>query len=133
MSKLQQDKENTVPVYEFRCDDTGKRFEVSFKTVGDYATAHITSPYTGSEHVTRLIRRVAVMQGKPNLQGLIDGDERTIQTMEEADPATMGRILRGMADESGQTFGNEFHDVVDRLESGQSPDQIESSITQPES
>ncbi len=121
-----------MPVYEFRCNDTGKRFEVSFKTIADYAEAHIISPYSGSDNVTRLIRRVAVMRGGPNLQGLIAGDEHTLQTMEEADPATMGRILRGMADESGQPFDNAFHDVVDRLEAGQSPDQIEASITQPE-
>lgn len=119
-----------MPTYEFRCNDTGKRFEVSFKTIAEYASAKIVSPYTGSTNVTRLLRRVAIMKGGGgfNLDSLMSGDESALDALENADPATLGRSLRAMAEESGEDMGGEFNEVVSRLEAGQSPEEIEASM-----
>ena len=46
----------------------------------------------------------------------------------EDDPRTMGRMMRKMGREMGEEMPPEFDDVVDRLEAGQSPEEIESSV-----
>jgi hypothetical protein len=46
----------------------------------------------------------------------------------EDDPKAMGRMMRKMGKEMGEELPAEFDEVVDRLESGQSPEEIESAI-----
>ena len=46
----------------------------------------------------------------------------------EDDPKAMGRMMRKMGKEMGEDMPPEFDEVVDRLESGQSPEDIEKSI-----
>ena len=46
----------------------------------------------------------------------------------EDDPQAMGRMMRKMGKEMGEEMPPEFDEVVDRLESGQSPEDIESSM-----
>jgi hypothetical protein len=46
----------------------------------------------------------------------------------ENDPQAMGRMMRKMGNEMGEQLPPEFTDVVDRLEKGQSPAEIEKEI-----
>jgi len=46
----------------------------------------------------------------------------------ENDPKAMGQMMRKMGKEMGEDLPPEFDDVVDRLESGQSPEEIESAL-----
>ena len=46
----------------------------------------------------------------------------------EDDPKAMGRMMRKMGKEMGEEMPSEFDEVVDRLESGQSPEEIEKAI-----
>lgn len=46
----------------------------------------------------------------------------------EDDPKQMARMMKKMGKEMGEELPPEFNEVVDRLESGQSPDEIESAI-----
>ncbi len=46
----------------------------------------------------------------------------------ENDPVALGRMMRKMSSEMGEDVGPEFNEVVDRLESGQSPEEIEKAI-----
>ena len=40
----------------------------------------------------------------------------------------MGRMMRHMSDELGEEMGQEFEEVVGRLESGESPASIEAAM-----
>ena len=44
------------------------------------------------------------------------------------DPKAMGQMMRRMGKEMGEELPPEFDEVVDRLESGQSPEDIEKAI-----
>ena len=44
------------------------------------------------------------------------------------DPQAMGQMMRKMGKEMGEDLPPEFNEVVDRLEKGQSPEEIESAI-----
>jgi hypothetical protein len=46
----------------------------------------------------------------------------------EDNPKEMARVMKKMGNEMGEELPDEFNEVVDRLESGQSPDEIESAI-----
>jgi predicted nucleic acid-binding Zn ribbon protein len=111
-----------MPTYEFLCNDTNQTFEVHFPTYADYDPASITSPFTGSRNVTRLISSVALHLTGGKLDALINGDEEMLQALEHADPQTLGRNLREIASETGEDMGSDFDDMVDRLESGQLDD-----------
>lgn len=118
-----------MPSYEFRCNDTGRHFEIHFKRVADYAESAISSPFTGSNNVTRIIRRVALQKGgNPSFEAFMSGDEGALAALEDADPQTMARGLRAMAEESGADMGAEFHEAVSRLEAGQSPAEVEAAL-----
>jgi hypothetical protein len=46
----------------------------------------------------------------------------------ENDPKALGKMMRKMGNEMGEEVGPEFDEVVDRLEAGQSPEDIEKAI-----
>ena len=46
----------------------------------------------------------------------------------ENDPQAMGRMMRKMGKEMGEEMPPEFGEVVDRLEKGQSPEDIEKEL-----
>lgn len=46
----------------------------------------------------------------------------------ERDPQALGQMMRKMGKEMGEELPAEFDEVVDRLESGQSPEEIESAL-----
>lgn len=46
----------------------------------------------------------------------------------ENDPKALGKMMRQMGNEMGEDLPTEFDEVVDRLEAGQSPEEIESSL-----
>ena len=48
--------------------------------------------------------------------------------MDENDPRSMARMMRRMGSEMGEDLPEEFDDVVDRLEAGQSPEEIEKDL-----
>ncbi len=55
-------------------------------------------------------------------------DESALAAMESDDPKELGRMMRKMGSEMGEDLGDEFGEVVDRLEKGQSPDEIEKAL-----
>ena len=46
----------------------------------------------------------------------------------EKDPAALGKMMKKMGKEMGEELPAEFDEVVDRLEAGQSPEDIESAL-----
>jgi hypothetical protein len=54
--------------------------------------------------------------------------ESMMAGVDEEDPRSLGRFMRKMSQEMGEGLGDEFNEVVDRLESGESPDSIEESM-----
>ena len=52
--------------------------------------------------------------------------------VEQSDPRALGRMMKEMKGEIGEEMGGEFDEVVDRLEKGQTPDEIEQSFPDPD-
>jgi hypothetical protein len=51
-----------------------------------------------------------------------------LDDLNENDPRSLGRMMRRMADETGEDMGPEFGEVVGRLEKGEDPEAIEKSM-----
>jgi len=56
------------------------------------------------------------------------GDLSDFPDLDENDPQSLGRWMRKMSAETGEDLGPEFDEVVGRLESGESPEEIEKTM-----
>lgn len=118
-----------MPVYEFRCNACGRKVALRYKTVADYESATPACPRCHSTDLTRLISRVAIRRPLTSRLFSDDVDDDTaFDDLDDADPATLGRMLREISDEVGEDMGPEFEEVVTRLERGESPEEIEASL-----
>lgn len=119
-----------MPRYSYTCKSCGRRFVRAYKTYADYDAAVPTCIHCGSADVTQVIRRVAIQKRGPSfdLNALDAGDDSALDGLEDADPQTLGRYMREMGRELGEDLGGEFHEVVDRLERGESPEEIEADL-----
>lgn len=114
-----------MPFYQYRCLDCHKRFEV-FLSYSDYGQKRVTCAHCASERVQRRIGRIRIARSdESRLDEFPDPD--SLQGLEE-DPRALGQMMRKMGRESGEDLGDDFNEVVDRLESGQSPEDIEQSM-----
>lgn len=114
-----------MPTYQYRCLNCHKRFEF-FMTYSEYGTRPVHCPYCQSEHVERRIGRIRVAKSEEShLEDL--ADPNALAGLED-DPKALGRMMRRMGNELGEEMPPEFDEVVDRLEAGQSPEEIEKAL-----
>lgn len=115
-----------MPLYDFRCRECKKKFEV-FLTYVEYDNHQTSCPACGSKGIVRVIRKVRVTRGdKGRLASL--SDDAKLDAL-DSDPQALGRMMREMKGEVGaDDLPDEFDEVVDRLEKGQSPEDIEKDL-----
>jgi len=86
----------------------------------------VSCPNCESNQVIRRIGRIRIAKSDDSRledfadPGMLDGLED--------DPKALGKMMRKMSHEMGEDMGPEFDEVIDRLESGQSPEDIEASM-----
>jgi putative FmdB family regulatory protein len=114
-----------MPIYQYRCINCKKRFEV-FLSYKEYGVKNILCPNCASDQVQRRIGRIRIAKSEENR--LDDLTDTTNLEGLENDPRALGKMMRKMSNEMGEDVGPEFNEVVDRLESGQSPEDIEKAI-----
>ena len=114
-----------MPTYDFLCQNCHKVFDV-FMSYREYGTRPVACPHCASTDVRRRVGRVRIAKSEESrLEGL--ADPSALEGLED-DPQAMGRMMRKMGSEMGEDMPPEFDDVVDRLEAGQSPEDIESAL-----
>jgi putative FmdB family regulatory protein len=115
-----------MPFYDFQCEACRRRSRL-FYTYAEYDTAVPQCRHCGSSQLKRLISRVALAKSEDaRLEAM--ADDSMLAGLDEEDPRSLGRFMRKMSSEMGEDLGDEFSEVVDRLESGESPDDIEKSM-----
>jgi len=77
--------------------------------------------------MTRLVSRVAVVRSEESRREDL-ADPSNLAGLDENDPKSLARWMRKMSQEIGEDLGPEFDEVVDRLEAGQSPEEIEEAM-----
>ncbi len=114
-----------MPTYDFICLDCQKPFDM-FMTFKEYGTKTVNCVHCGSSKVRRRMTRVRIAKSEESrLESMVDPS--SLEGMEN-DPRAMGQMMRKMGKEMGEDLPQEFDEVVDRLEAGQSPEDIESAM-----
>lgn len=119
-----------MPIYEYRCQECGRRFSVFWRSFSDVQEDKIICKRCGSDDVNRLVSRVRMVRSE---ESRLDdmADPSAWGDFDENDPKSMGRFMRKMMNEIGDEAGDlgpEFEEVVDRLEAGQDPEEIEKDM-----
>ena len=119
-----------MPIYEYRCGECGRRFSVFWRSFSDIHEEKILCKLCGSKGVERLISKVRVVRSE---ESRLDdmADPTAWGDFDENDPKSMGRFMRKMMNEIGDEAGDlgpEFEEVIDRLEAGQDPEEIEKDL-----
>ena len=115
-----------MPEYEFRCMDC-KRVVSFYLTIAEYESAAPACPHCGGAQLRRKIGRVRMARSEESRLETLS-DPSSWGDVDENDPQSMARMMRRMSQETGEEMGPEFDDAVDRLEAGESPDEVENSI-----
>jgi putative FmdB family regulatory protein len=118
-----------MPFYDYICLNCSKRFDV-FMSFSEYGTRLVTCPNCKSRNVRRGIPRVRVAKSEESRLDNLSSDFSDPSALAELenDPKAMGHMMRKMGNEMGEEIPPEFNEVVDRLEKGQSPEDIEKEL-----
>lgn len=115
-----------MPTYDFICNTCNQRFDI-FQTFSEYGKKPVNCTHCNSTDVRRRMTKVRIAKSETSrMESMTDG----IGNLEglENDPKALGQMMRKMGSEMGEELPPEFDDVVDRLEAGQSPEEIESAL-----
>jgi putative FmdB family regulatory protein len=115
-----------MPTYDYRCEACGKRASI-VQSYEEYGVTSVECPHCGSTELTRLINRVRFARSEESRLDSLS-DPSSWSDFDENDPRSMGRMMRKMGQEMGEDLPQEFDEVVDRLEAGESPESIEESM-----
>ena len=116
-----------MPIYEYRCGDCKRRVSIFFRSFSDTA-ASPQCPNCGGANLTRLVSRVATVKSEDARMEALS-DPSAFGDVDENDPKSMARFMRKMGDQvGGEDLGPEFSEMVDRLEAGENPEEIEKSM-----
>ena len=115
-----------MPTYDFICNSCGQRFDV-FLTYAEYGKTTVTCTHCNSKNVRRRMTKVRIAKSEETRMDSMADDFSGFEGLED-DPKAMGRMMRQMGKEMGEDLPPEFDEVVDRLESGQSAEDIEKAI-----
>lgn len=116
-----------MPIYEYHCNDCHRRVSLLWHSFADAENRAPICPRCGGSNLRRLISRVAVLRSEESrLDDL--ADPSSLGDLDENDPKSLARMMRKMANETGEELGPEFDEVVGRLEAGEAPESIEESM-----
>src|SRR5512139_1421811 len=115
-----------MPTYDFICNSCNQRFDV-FMTFDEYGKKAVTCAHCGSRDVRRRMTRVRIAKSEESRMDSMADEFSGFEGLEE-DPKAMGKMMRKMGKEMGEEVPPEFDEVVNRLEAGQSPEDIEKAI-----
>ncbi len=115
-----------MPTYDFVCNNCKQRFDL-FMTFNEYGKKIVTCAHCGSKDVRRRVTKVRIAKSEESRMDSMADEFSGFEGLED-DPKAMGKMMRKMGKEMGEEVPPEFDEVVDRLEAGQNPDEIESSM-----
>jgi putative FmdB family regulatory protein len=115
-----------MPTYDYRCEACEERASI-VQSYEEYGVVDVKCPQCGSDKLVRLINRVRFARSEESRLDTL-ADPSAWGDIDENDPRSMARMMRKMGQEMGEDLPEEFDEVVDRLESGESPEAIEESM-----
>lgn len=115
-----------MPTYDFICNSCQQRFDI-FLTYSEYGNKAVYCVHCNSADVRRRMTKVRIAKTEEGRLEALAENFNGFDGLED-DPATFGKMMKKMGKEMGEELPAEFDEVVDRLEAGQRPDEIESAL-----
>src|SRR5271157_5316620 len=134
-----------MPIYEFYCPDNHRIYQFYARTLAQGATVP-SCPDNPRFRMQRILSPFAVVGSRQRgggdpaepsaapgpadpaegarMEAAMGDMEREFSGVDENDPRAMGRMMRRMADLTGEKIGGEMEEVVRKLEEGADPDSL---------
>ncbi len=110
-----------MPLYEYRCNNCRRKTTVFVR--GFSSSVAPKCSYCGSEDMARLISKVAILKSEESrLESL--AAPSNFGDVDENDPRSVARWAKKMGREMGEDLGPDFDEVIDRMEAGETPDDM---------
>jgi putative FmdB family regulatory protein len=116
-----------MPIYEYKCNNCGRRLSVFWQSFSEVGTKSPRCSRCGSPDLRRVMSRVAVLRSEESQMEAM-ADPSAFGDLDENDPKSIGKWMRKMGREMGEDLGDDFGEAVERLEAGESPEDIEASM-----
>ena len=108
-----------MPIYEYLCTPCSKRVNLFFRSYGEANRNTAVCPDCDNSDLRRLISVSSISSGK---------NSTSEQKISPNNPHLLAQKMRSSMRKSGKDYGNEFNEVVHRLEKGENPNSIERSL-----
>jgi putative FmdB family regulatory protein len=115
-----------MPTYDFICNKCDQRFDL-FMTFSEYGKKPVHCAHCQSKDVRRRMTKVRIAKSDTSRLESAADDFSGMEGIED-DPKALAHMMRKMGSEMGEELPSEFNEVVERLEAGQSPEEIESVL-----
>lgn len=115
-----------MPTYDFICNTCRQRFDV-FLTYNEYGKKTVHCLHCNSADVRRRMTRVRIAKTQDQRHESMADEFESFNGL-DGDPKALGQMMKNMGREMGEDLPAEFDEVVDRLEAGQSPEEIETDL-----
>ena len=136
-----------MPIYEYYCQDNHTVYQFYAKTLAQGRTVP-KCPDNPKYRMEKMVSAFAVTSGgkkgdepppspaaasgdsaeDARMEGALGAMEREFSSIDENDPRAMGRMMRRMAELSGEKIDGEMEAVVRKLEEGTDPDSLEEQL-----
>jgi len=134
-----------MPIYEFYCPDNHRIYQFFAKTLAQGATVP-ECPDNPRYKMQKLVSRFAVAVGgraeetpasaadagpesdDPRIEAAMKQMEQEFSSVDENDPKAMGRMMRRMAELSGEKIDGQMEEVMRKLEEGADPESLEEQM-----
>jgi hypothetical protein len=130
-----------MPIYEFYCPDNHRIYQFYARTLAQGATVP-KCPDNPKFRMQKALSAFSVggaARGEggeglapaadgaqdPRMEAAMGAMEREFSSVDESDPRAMGRMMRRMAELTGEKIGGDMEEVVRKLEEGADPDSLE--------
>jgi len=136
-----------MPIYEFFCPENNRIYQFYARTLAQGAVVPICpdnpkfrmrkmfSPFSVAGRGGEAERvqapgdaGPAEAGGDPRMEAAMGEMEREFSGVDENDPRSMGRMMRRMAELTGERIDGEMEEVVRKLEEGADPDSLEDQL-----
>ena len=118
-----------MPIYEYDCHNCQTQVTVLFLSFSEAERKGAVCPNCGGTNLTRrLPSRVSVISGETGAESQSTASGTTQSGVIKDDPKQLAFEMRQASARAGQDLGQDFNEVATRLEKGESPSSIESSL-----
>ena len=108
-----------MPIYEYICNPCNKRVNLFFRSYDEASRNTAICPDCDNKDLRRLISVSSISGGQKSTSQ---------QKISPNNPHLLAQKMRSSMRKSGKDYGNEFNEVVHRLEKGENPNSIEKSL-----